>query len=301
MQPCYISSSRHHSRGVLVVCLCPVPRCSIRLSIATALTGSQPADDALLVSISGRYEYRNKGIDLFIKSLEQLRNNADSLTKEVVAFILIPGDMKEPRADLSERLGKRKKATEALPLPFTTHQLNSLHNDKILNYINLLGFTNQPDEKVKVILIPSYLNGSDGIVNLDYYDLLTGMDITVYPSYYEPWGYTPHESIAFGIPTITSEWSGFGAWAEKDSKVKGWKQGVEIVYRQEDNYFEAAQIIAAKIAEAGNAAPDEIKEVRKNAQKLAAKADWKHFIQFYFKAYNIALSKKPSKQKSNKK
>ena len=270
-------------------------------AIATALTGRQPADDALLVSISGRYEYRNKGIDLFIKSLEQLRDNADSLTKEVVAFILIPGDVKEPRADLTERLGKKKKATEALPLPFTTHWLNYPHNDKILNYINLLGFTNQPDEKVKVILIPSYLNGSDGIVNFDYYDLLTGMDITVYPSYYEPWGYTPHESIAFGIPTITSEWSGFGAWVEKDSKVKGWKQGVEIVYRQEDNYFEAAQIIAAKIAEAGNATPDEIKEVRKNAQKLAGKADWEHFIQFYFEAYDIALSKKLSKQKSNKK
>ena len=260
-------------------------------AIAAALTGCQPADDALLVSISGRYEYRNKGIDLFIKSMDQLRGTK-KLKKEVIAFILIPADTKEPRADLIELLGKKAaKGAAALPSPFISHWLNNPHNDKTLGYINLLGLTNQSFEKVKIIFIPSYLNGDDGILNLDYYDVLAGMDATIYPSYYEPWGYTPHESVAFGIPTFTSQWAGFGAWAGEESKSKGWKQGVEIIKREEDNYFASAKAIADKVAEISNASPDEMKEVRKNALKLAEKAKWNHFIQFYFKAYDTALMK----------
>ena len=76
--------------------------------------------------------------------------------------------------------------------------------DKVLNYINHAGFTNAASEKLKIIFVPCYLDGKGGIFNKTYYDMLIGMDATVYPSYYEPWGYTPLESIAFGIPTITT-------------------------------------------------------------------------------------------------
>ena len=260
-------------------------------AIAAALTGSQPAADTLLLSISGRYEYRNKGIDLFIKSMDQLRQTK-KLKKEAIAFILIPADVKAPRTDLSELLSKKAaKETPALSAPFITHWLNNPHDDKILNYIKQLGFTNQPDEKVKIIFIPSYLNGDDGILNLDYYDVLTAMDATVFPSYYEPWGYTPHESIAFGIPTFTSQWAGFGAWVKEEAKAKGWKQGVEIIKREEDNYFAATKAIADKIAEISNTPAEELKEICKSTLKLSEKAKWKHFAEFYFKAYDIALTK----------
>lgn len=79
-----------------------------------------------------------------------------------------------------------------------------------------LHFRNEPNDKVKVIYVPSYLKGDDGILNISYYDLLIGMDATVFPSYYEPWGYTPLESIAFGVPTITTDLSGFGKWCESE-------------------------------------------------------------------------------------
>jgi glycogen phosphorylase/synthase len=68
---------------------------------------------------------------------------------------------------------------------------------------------------VNVIFAPCYLNGNDGIFNMPYYDLLIGMDITVFPSYYEPWGYTPMESIAFRVPTITSNLTGYGLWIKE--------------------------------------------------------------------------------------
>ncbi len=76
----------------------------------------------------------------------------------------------------------------------------------------LLAYANQQSQAVKIIFVPSYLNGNDGIFNMDYYDLLVGFDLTIFPSYYEPWGYTPLESAAFGIPTITTDLAGFGQW-----------------------------------------------------------------------------------------
>ncbi len=145
---------------------------------------------------------------------------------------------------------------------------------------------------MKIIFVPCYLDGKDGIFNKEYYDLLLGQDLSVYPSYYEPWGYTPHESIAFGIPTFTSNWAGFGNWAESElKKEKGWKAGVEIIHRLEDNYFAMTKLIADKMAEITKTPAEELKQTRKNALKLAEKARWERFAEHYFKAYDIALGK----------
>ena len=100
-------------------------------------------------------------------------------------------------------------------MPFITHWLNLMDQDKVLNYISHAGFTNQASEKLKIIFVPCYLDGRDGIFNKPYYDLLIGMDATVYPSYYEPWGYTPLESVAFGIPTVTTNLAGFAKTSAK--------------------------------------------------------------------------------------
>ena len=87
------------------------------------------------------------------------------------------------------------------------------------------------DSKVKVIFVPTYLNKADGIFNKDYYELLVGMDITVFPSYYEPWGYTPLESVAFSVPTITTTLAGFGLWVDKQRE----HLGVEVIRRDDYN------------------------------------------------------------------
>ena len=264
-----------------------------KLLAATAgLIGYEPSAETLLIATAGRYEYRNKGIDLFIKSMDNLRQ-IKKINKEVIAFIMIPANVREARSDLLEQINSKAKKQTPLPLPFITHWLNKPDCDKIVNYIIQLGFTNNASEKVKIIFIPSYLNGNDGIFDQSYYDLLTAIDVTVFPSYYEPWGYTPHESIAFGIPTITTRWAGFGEWAENElKKEKGWKSGVEIIARQEENYFAMAKLIANKITEVANSSPEQLKQVRKNALKLAEKARWEHFSECYFKAYSIALRKR---------
>ncbi|HZJ80555.1 MAG TPA: glycogen/starch synthase [Dysgonamonadaceae bacterium] len=258
--------------------------------VAEALMGHSVAPESLFVALSGRYEYKNKGIDVFIDALNKLRNNP-SLKKDIVAFVMVPAWVKEYRSDLQQRLQDKDPQSDitALPFPFVTHDLHEPENDPLLSQIKALGFTNSKEEKVSIIFVPSYLNGDDGIFNTSYYDLLIGLDATVFPSYYEPWGYTPHESIAFSIPTVTTSLAGFGAWATKQGDVEGIDDGVEVIKRDEDNSDEVSTKIAEALISLSQKTKKEIKETRDAALKLADSADWEHFIVHYEEAYCKAL------------
>ena len=164
-----------------------------------------------------------------------------------------------------------------------------MEQDKVLNYISHAGFTNSATDKLKIIFVPCYLDGRDGILNKPYYDLLIGMDATVYPSYYEPWGYTPLESIAFGIPTITTDLAGFGLWAKKHVTGNNISEGVAVVNRDDFNYFEVADAITSSILALAGKDKKETAEIRKRSFCLAAKAEWSKFIVYYEEAFRIAL------------
>ena len=152
---------------------------------------------------------------------------------------------------------------------------------------------NTADQNVKVVLVPCYLDGNDGIVNLKYYDWLTASDLCLYPSYYEPWGYTCLESIAFGIPCLTTDIAGFGVWA---NSVVGHnsmlKDGVQVIHRSDSNYEEAAGQIADTVETFSALKESEIKAIRTNASQLAKKAQWKDFIQHYYQAFDQAFKNK---------
>lgn len=257
-------------------------------NVAEKLLGCPISPDALLVSTSGRYEYRNKGIDVFIEAMNRVRNSGE-LQREVVAFLMVPAWVRDVRADLKEVIEKNIQTTSPLQMPFITHWLNLMDQDKVLNYISHAGFTNQASEKFKIIFVPCYLDGRDGIFNKSYYDLLIGMDATVYPSYYEPWGYTPLESVAFGIPTVTTNLAGFGLWAEKSVSGKNISEGVAVIERTDFNYFDVADAITASILSLVKKDKKEIEEIRKRCFKLAKQAEWSKFIVFYQKAFSNAL------------
>lgn len=210
------------------------------LDITRALTGDTVSDDAVIISTSGRYEWRNKGIDVFIEAVNRLRLSADQLNKEVVAFIEVPAWVNCPREDLAERLAKMAEGeTFDTPLdtPVITHWLNEQQNDRALGMMNWLGMHNAKGEKVKLIFIPCYLTGDDGIVNLSYFDVILGNDLCVYPSYYEPWGYTPLEAVAFKVPCITTDLAGFGLWAHNEAGGHiTLDKGVEVIHRTDYNY-----------------------------------------------------------------
>ena len=233
------------------------------ISLARAKGIDAKATD-MLIGTAGRYEWKNKGIDVFIESLTRLgeiqqrsgltaqgglTSNSASGLKKVIAFVMIP-------------------------------------------YLEREDFT---IGNVHVIFVPTYLNGNDGVLNLPYYDLLIGLDLTVFPSYYEPWGYTPLESMAFHVPTITTSLSGYGVWCEEQGCTTIDK-GVAVIYRNDSNTDDVINHIVHTIEYYLSLTPRKVAAARKAAVELALQAEWKNFFTFYREAYAIALKKAAVRQ-----
>ena len=269
------------------------------LDVANALLGTQLDDDTLIVSTSGRYEFRNKGVDVYIEAMNRLLRDKE-LKKQVVAFIEVPGWVGEPRQDLVERLNSGKTYNTPLPVPEITHWLHNMTHDNVLGMLKFLDMHNLPEDKVKLIFLPCYLTGDDGVLNLSYYDLVLGNDLCIYPSYYEPWGYTPLEAIAFKVPCITTDLAGFGLWA---NSVKGGyselEDGVKVIHRTDYNYSEVADEIKDTVALYSSMSKKEVEKARSNAAKLSKLALWSHFIVYYQQAYDFALRKAEERKQNS--
>lgn len=267
------------------------------LNVAEALTGKKADDDTFIVATSGRCEYRNKGIDMFLDSLSQLENAPAQ--KNILAYVLVPAWAKQPRTDLQQKLSNADESTNALHDPVITHELNNPYDDVILNRIHQLGIGQRLDSKVQVIYVPCYLNGTDGIFNMDYYELLAGLDATAFPSYYEPWGYTPLESVAFGVPTVTTSLSGFGQWILATLKSDFETSGVEVIERNDSNYHEVVNTLADDIRTLANASEEYCEKAAKAARNTAEKAEWSSFISYYVDAFRRAIDAADKRRVNN--
>lgn len=262
------------------------------LSVARALTGKQLDGDTFIVATSGRCEYRNKGIDVFLDSINALRSRTQS---RILALVMVPAWVDKGRYDLQEAIARNSQ--NGLPDAVITHTLHNYNQDPIINRIHQLGFGIDANDSMTVIYVPCYLNGTDGIYNASYYDLIIGADATVFPSYYEPWGYTPLESVAFGVPTITTSLSGFGQWILASSKPEFDVSGVNVIPRNDSNYGEVVDAIAQSLFSLVSSSSDERAAISKAAMNTASKAAWSHFIEWYNQAFDIALSKAKQRQK----
>ena len=227
------------------------------IEIAQNLTSTTISQDAFLIINSGRYEFKNKGIDVFIKALGEV--NKSKIEKDVVAVIAVPA-----------------------------YNVDS-QKDAILNEIKANNLNNSQEDKVKIIFIPSYLDGKDGLVNIAYFDFLTGFDLSIFPSYYEPWGYTPMESLAFGVPSITTSLAGFGLWM-KNGKYDIDK-ALSVIERTDENTEEVISKIKTTIEEFLKNDSKESQNLKAKAMNLSLSVLWKNLIDNYLQAYNIALSK----------
>ncbi|RKX18639.1 MAG: alpha-glucan family phosphorylase, partial [Candidatus Zixiibacteriota bacterium] len=253
-------------------------------AVVQAIINQQIPDDALFVNISGRYELKNKGLDLFIEALNQIK----SPPRTIVAFILVPAGHAGPRMEILERI-HNENLENPITSCYLTHYLFEKEADPVLQRLFQSNLNNGINQNVKVVFSPVYLNGKDGIINIPYYDLLPAFDLTVYPSYYEPWGYTPLESIAFKIPTITTTLAGFSHWVNSLHDIEN--KSVSIVQRDDFNDKEVVEDIKQIILGFLQKQPDEIQEIGENAKAIALKALWENLINNYYLAYNQAITK----------
>ncbi len=218
------------------------------VDIVNDITKLNYNNDCFIISTSGRFEFRNKGIDIFLWAMSKMKENSD-IYKNIIALVYVPSI-----------------------------------KDKI---------SCETYGSLSIIYVPYYLDGHDGTFNLSYYDLLIGSDLTIYPSYYEPWGYTPLESIAFHIPTITTDVAGFGAWVkEYTDKETAINNGVAVVERNDHNNEDAVENIVNIIKYYYDLSPKEKSQARQKAFNLSKKASWEKFYKCYLEAYNIAINKR---------
>ncbi|MDE6341916.1 MAG: glycosyltransferase, partial [Muribaculaceae bacterium] len=275
------------------------------LDIASKMTGRTWSDETLIIATSGRNEYRNKGLDVFLDSMARLSETGAAARRDILALVLVPAWVKEPNGELL--IDMAQHGSLKVSHDFSTHRLNNEDCDAAFCRVAQLQREGRTggEKQVKTIFIPCYLDGNDGIVNISYYDILPALDITVFASYYEPWGYTPLESIAFGVPTVTTDKSGFGQWVESDvahTRIPDAMEalentGVFVVERDDNSYWQTVNGIASAIERYSSAAKDQTAACSKAAAATAALADWKNFIAAYDEAFAIADANRDKRMK----
>ncbi len=270
---------------------------------------------------SGRYEYGSKGLDLLLDSLKSLDEDLKGGDETVVFFFFLALPDKGAKEEVVDnkskyRYMKKKVCSEQNKItrniiqnyidnknfildnknlkdeshkfkrkgnpPLCTH--NSDVEKELYNELSKRNLTNSKENRVKVVIYPAYLDGSDGLLNMTYEEAITGCQLGVFPSYYEPWGYTPLECAAYGVPAITTNYAGFGLFLEKLDK----NRGIYVLDMEQEGSNELKNYLLSYTKKSHN----ERFEDKLEAKNLSKHADWKKFIKSYFEAYEMALKTK---------
>ena len=263
---------------------------SVRREILTLasrfLRDDLPPTETRLVGISGRYEWHNKGIDLFLEALGGLNQDLAGSPRRILAFCLVMAG--------HESLNRQAVQGDPASVPepgagwIATHRLYHEAEDPIFQACRRLGLRNTPQNPVKVIFVPAFLNGHDGFFNRPYYEVLSAFDLAVFPSFYEPWGYTPQESAALAVPTVTTDLAGFGLWA---LQTVGEKDGLCILRRRDRPDPEAAEALRALMRQWALCPLEELNQKRIAVRHAALGTSWDHFFPNYLDAFRLAAEK----------
>nr|MCR5562363.1 alpha-glucan family phosphorylase [Desulfovibrio sp.] len=260
------------------------------LDAARRFLRSDLPESTRIVAISGRYEMHNKGVDVFLEALAQVNRHLNGTNTHVLALCLVMGG----------HTGVNDQAVSGDPAAtapdgqnfICTHHVWDEPHDSIITACRRLGLNNAPGDNVKVIFVPAMLDGHDGFLNIPYEEVIAACDYGFFPSWYEPWGYTPQESAAWAVPTLTTDLSGFGMWAaDQNSPMDAPQEGVVVMNRRGKNYDQTVKDLHERILRAATATEEEIAEWRKATRALAEKTDWSLFYKNYIEAFTIALTK----------
>ncbi len=296
----------------------------------------------LLMFISGRYEFFNKGIDLTIHALAKLNNYLKTLKthRTITVFFFIPMPVRGIKFEVLENknyytiisnyvqehskqfyknvitalVAQKKLSPEAIfgdeflqeitkdiytfkrqgNPPISTHDIINEDQDLIIKTLLSLGLDNKPDDKVKVVVFPVYLTGTDGLLDLKYYEAISGFHLGIFPSYYEPWGYTPLECLAMGVPSVTTDTSGFGQYALKlaKSKKKLQKNGLYVIQRNNKQFEDSVNQLFEVLKHYSLLDHPTRVRLRVSAKIFSNQFQWRYLIKHYKKAYLLALNKK---------
>lgn len=290
-------------------------------------------DDPRILFISGRYEYKNKGIDIFLEALSKINQKPG---KDIFVFIFVPSDTKKEKAEVIENLSlykeleeyteqkitqiketmlnaitssasltqkiedsikndereisnlqKNFKAKKNQKPPLTPYHLNYAPDD-VLEKLKQEKLTNKEEDRIKVIFYPKYLSEDDDLLSMNYEDAVIGSSAGIFPSYYEPWGYTPVETAASGVLSVTTDMAGFGQYM-LDKTRKDERKGLKVLKRKNKSDKESVNQLSDMLENIANYSKSEITERKHNARKLAQLTSWNKLAENYIEAHEEAI------------
>lgn len=171
-----------------------------------------------------------------------------------------------------------------------THNLVDDHKDEVLNFLRTANLVNNQHDKVKVVYHPDFVTASNPLFKMDYSQFVRGCHLGIFPSYYEPWGYTPLESLASGIPSVTSDLSGFGDYIINNFPDHE-KAGLFVVDRKTKDFNQAASQLADIMFRFVQLNRRERIGLRNHCEAASPHFDWQNLGKFYDRAYELALSR----------
>ncbi|WP_230471139.1 glycosyltransferase [Hymenobacter jejuensis] len=179
--------------------------------------------------------------------------------------------------------------THILP-PVITHNLYDDQNDDILNFLRRANMVNNQHDRVKIVYHPDFVSPSSPLFGMEYGQFVRGCHLGIFPSYYEPWGYTPLECVARGVPAITSDLSGFGDYVMQ-TVPEHEDKGIFVVQRQEKSFDEAAEELTNMLWDFVLQNRRERITQRNKVESSADLFDWKNLRVHYDRAYALALER----------
>lgn len=295
-------------------------------------------DNTLYLVTSGRYEYRNKGMDMYIEALARLNHRLKDVVNAptVIAFIITKAavknvnvqvlqnqsmfeDMRHTCSEIAQQMGTRlfrsaaegrmptfaemlsedaqvrlKRATHAWrttrqPL-IVTHDLVDDGGDPVLRQLRYCQLFNAAHDPVKVIFHPQFVTATNPVINLDYEQFVRGCHMGIFPSYYEPWGYTPMECIALGLPAVTTDLSGFGAYVQRTIPNHD-ERGILVVERRNQSFDKAVDDMVDYLLRFVQLNRRQRIELRNNVETLGELFDWSNLAKHYDEAHKLALER----------
>jgi len=230
---------------------------------------------------------------------EEMHEHVDEILPDVgdaILRALVKGEMpKDLLSEESMRLFKKliahfSEKKGQLP-PSTAFELAYPEDDDlIIKALKKNGLLNREEDKVKVVFYPAYLSPADRLIGLDYNQATMTFDLGVFPSYYEPWGYTPLETAALGCPAITTDLAGFGRFIE------GKGDGIYVLKRENRAWDEIVADLTEKLYQIATLSKRDLMEYRNSAKKMSFEADWKYLVKNYIQAHDLALEKLKQKR-----
>jgi len=293
-------------------------------------------DHTVYLFLAGRYEYRNKGMDVYLEALGRLnqRLQAAQSTTTVVAFLVtraathgLNGDVLNSRFafeelqrhcdQLTQDMGRRLRSitsTGRLPerdelllpddivqlkrimqscrrtrLPIVvTHNLQDDAFDPVICHIRRLGLFNSPADRVKIVYHPDFITPASPLFRMDYDQFVRGCHLGVFPSYYEPWGYTPAECTALGIPSVTSDLSGFGSFIQANVSDHD-DCGLYVLHRRHTPFDRVVEQLANTLFRFCRLSRRQRIQMRNRVESLSELLSWQRLVQHYFEAERFAL------------